>query len=375
MNLTTRRALTGISATLTTAGLVLAGAAAPAFAANNDVTDSCDADAGMSAISVSLAGYETIPEQPAYTIQELVSEAVAYVPAVYGPGPIITPAKAAVPAVYETQYEWDKAQGKSDPKWFNNDGPANPAVWVKTGSTRQFETSPAIPATAEVRGPDIIVTPEVPAQDAVYKPVVIPAVPGDDDPNSVTLSVDGDVVFTADFGAAYARSVPIDGAIAHTYSVVVEAAGSTQGAEIEGTVDACAKAGPIDPTDPTDPTEPVDPTDPTDPTEPVDPTDPTDPSEPVDPTDPTDPTVPVDPADPTTPAEPTAPAAPAVPVSQVKPSVPAKPASTVTPAGTKITSLASTGTSPWTVPALLGAVMMGLAGAAAVSTGRRARRA
>lgn len=341
MNETTKRALTAAGTTLAIAGLTIAGAAAPAFAATtHHVSVTCDTATGLTTIGIMLAGYEILQEIPAYTMQVLKTPEVPGTDPRTVKGEVIIQASPGAPAVTEVQYEYrmelpgngnGNGPGKDNPpqhtvRWFGGSGPDDSSVWVKTGASRTFVLTPEIPAQPEVRGPDLVI-PGTPRQEAVWEDVLIPAIPGDETPNTMTLLIDDEVQQSSGFGAVYADSHLVDGTSRRTYAVNVEAAGQLGDVKLTGVTDPCAKAVPDEPNVPEEPSAPV---------------------------------------------VPAVPATPAVPVVHVTPPVPTKPAAAT--GTTKITSLASTGTSPWTIPALLGAVMMGLAGAAAVRTGRRAQR-
>lgn len=324
----TKRALAGAATTLAMAGLTLA-ATPPAFAATAAVTDTCDA--AVTTLRVGLAGYSTVPGQPEHTEHILVSPEVPGTPDTTVRGEIISPAVEAVPAVTVTEWEFVKqlpnatgGQGKdndlkNDPadleyKWFDGKGPNDASVWTKTGESRERVVTGAVPAQDEVRAPDVVV-PGTPALPAVWKDVVTPAVPADPTPNGLVLLVDGDVRLDTSFGTSFSDTLSLDGTVTHSYELVVAASGEEEATLAEGVTQACAPAGPEGP------------------------------------------------ADETTPADQAATPA----VTSVTPLAAAADTASVH-------TLASTGTSAWTIPALLGAIMMALAGIATMITGRRAKR-
>ncbi len=374
MNNTIKRALTGVGATLAIAGLSFAGASAPAFAdnASANVTNGCTA--GVNTIQVDLTGYRTTPAQPEHTERVLVSAEVLATEDTTVRGHVITPAIAAVDAVTVTEWEFAKQlpnasggkgndnDGKQDVeyKWFDGKGPNDASVWTKTGNTRIRVISPAVPAQDEVRAPDVV-TPGIPYQAAVWADIVTPAVPGDDTPNALRLYIDGAIKLETDFGTGYSDSLTVDGTITHLYELVVTTPDQEETVVVDGVTDACARVVPGAPVPPVDP-------------KPQDPTVPADPTTPTVPADPTTPTVPDDPTTPTVPAAPTTPTAPAAVVTPTPAAVkPVTPANTGAAGAAKVAVLASTGTSHLTVPALIAAMMMALAGVAALSTARRAK--
>ena len=244
MNTTQRKTFTGVTTAIVVAGLTATGVATPALAATSSVTDVCDA------IILDLTGYSTIPDQPATTERVLVTEATTLVPAIYGEPPLVTPATNAVPAVFDNDYRYISAhpvtgESTGQEKWFKNEAPADPSVW-KLIETRTTEITAAVQAQPAVYGPAPLLSPEVPARDAVYEDKMVPAVSGNATPNSMTLYIDDEVGLEAAFGSDYDASVAVDGTSAHTYSVVISGYGMADIAPILGATEACVITPPID---------------------------------------------------------------------------------------------------------------------------------
>lgn len=240
-----------LATTLAVGGLVL-GIAAPASAHNKSVTYTC------TSLDIDLQNYQTIGGSEEVTEERLVTEAIPYQAAVYGPAPLITPAVPtipaipAVPAVPEvkeqsyTEFQW-KWWGKKDhgvtvwsatqPTERLNDvkDHGQYGSWRKNGNQRKVVTQaavpgipaipavPAVPGTPAVYGPAPLISPEVLAVDAVYKTVVVKeAVAANPTPNSVTVEVDGEVVVDTTFGSSYVNSIALAGT-GHEYTVRVRA--------------------------------------------------------------------------------------------------------------------------------------------------------
>ncbi|MBC7443515.1 MAG: LPXTG cell wall anchor domain-containing protein [Ramlibacter sp.] len=236
MNTARRRIVKGVATAVGVAGLAATGVAGPAFAATQSVTEACDK------VIIDLSGYSTVAAQPATTVPgALIAEAAPLIPAIYGEPELISPATDAVAAVSEYRYvQIHPLTGEPTGKehWFTGAGPAEPSVWEPTGESRIL--TPAIPAQDPVYGEAPLITAEVPAQDAVYADdEIVPAVPGDATPNSLTLAVDGVTELDAEFGADYAASWTIDGTKGHTYSVAISGYGMEDVAPIFGETEAC----------------------------------------------------------------------------------------------------------------------------------------
>ncbi len=244
--------------------LLLGGAgaiivAAPASAHTPTVSASCEA------ITVNATAYDgTKPAEGAPTIF-VEKPNPAYVPATPGSPAIGTPTitveqpnPAYVPAVdatYVTETKYRHPIFVWVFKW-DTDRPEH--GWVDTGETRQVELTPAVPAqgspTILVEVPNPAYVPEVPETPAVGTPTIVveeanPAhVPADNTPNSVSVTVDGTVVHTAEFGGNYSTAVPVDGSKSHTYAVTITAWNDPTGSKgwtktFTGKTTACPPVG------------------------------------------------------------------------------------------------------------------------------------
>jgi hypothetical protein len=115
-------------------------------------------------------------------------------------------------AVYKTEYEFAfKKDHPNSPRWedegWNADSNPNSEGWHSTGATRSV--------------------------------LVTEAVEGNATPNTITLYLDGVFYGSANFGHSYANTVAIDGSVAHTYSVVIDAVGTDYDVTINGETEAC----------------------------------------------------------------------------------------------------------------------------------------
>jgi hypothetical protein len=209
-----------------------------------EVSATCDS------LIITAEYYETKPGTDAVYENVVVKEAVPYQPAVYGEPPLITPAVEYQPAVYETEYEFRhkwfawKTTWKSDPNW-NAEENDHSLGWYATGNTRQGPlVSPEVPAKDAVYGPAPLISAEVPAQEAVYEwTEVTPATPADNTPNTVEVIVDGVSLGVTEFGVSGEWYVPLAGT-GHTYEVRFVAWNDPDGTKgwtkaIMGSVDAC----------------------------------------------------------------------------------------------------------------------------------------
>lgn len=252
------RKLVGSATTLLLAGGLIMSGSLPASAHTPEVIADCEA------IYISAQYYETKPGTDAVLEKQLVSEAVPYQPAVYGEPPVITPAVEYQAAVYEVEYEFRhkllvwKTKWSTDPNW-NAEENDHSLGWYATGNTRDGALiSPEVPAQDAVYGPAPLITPEVPAQDAVYEWVeVTPAGPADETPNTVNLIVNGEDKGTVEFGTSYDGIFTFDNKyIANEYTVTITAWNDPQGYKgwtktFTGTTTPCdAPAGPTPGTEP-----------------------------------------------------------------------------------------------------------------------------
>lgn len=403
-----KKIITSAAAVALIAGGATAVIAGPASAHTPDVA--CTVDG----LSIQLTNYQVKPATTKQVIdvaehQELVKEAWTEVvedspavpeqpavpaqPAVYGDAPVITPAvpaQPAVPAVTHVEYQFKQLitgheKWNVDPKWNPGKG------WYKTGVTKtvtDVPAKPAVPGQDAVLGEPPLITPAVPEQPAVpavpavthtveheaeYK--TVPAtykdevVPGDDEPNSVSITTSDEKHTTHEdhlFGTTFSKTIPFeDTSVPNTYTVDVTAWDDperTLGFSTSFTGTCAPTTTPTTPPteEPTPPTE--------EPTPPVT-------EQPTPPTE--EPTPPAGSPTPSVPTPTTAPVPPTVPspaptvhaaVEHPKPSATAAATSADTLAYTGFNGVAS-------VFVLIGALLAVAAGAVVLIIRRRARRA
>lgn len=242
------RYIAGVAvATLATLGVGLTAQSASAHTPTASAT--CEA------LTISATSYDGVkPGTKAVFGEKLVSEAVAYQPAVYGPKPLLTAAVIYQPATYELEYEFvhkDNGNGNSDrTKWAPQGWNAgeNGRGWEPTGLTRNGKQLTAeVQAKDAVYGDAPLVSAEVLAQPAKYETVeVTPAVADDTAPNTIVATVDGTQVVSDEFGTSYNKVVPFaDKTVAHQWSVTITAWNDPTGSKgwtktLTGTTKPCA---------------------------------------------------------------------------------------------------------------------------------------
>lgn len=183
-------------------GLAVVGVAAPASAHTPSVTADCNS------IDLALVSYETKPAV------EAVYETVV--------------TKPAVAEVSHTDYEYRPLFGSSVHWAHKNEGLTLIYDWTlyyATGNTRTHVEVPAVPAETEER-------------------LVTPAQEADDAPNTVTVTVDGEVVESAAFGESYTGSIALDKYTEQQWSVDVVGYTGVGTETFSGTSGTCA-TGPI----------------------------------------------------------------------------------------------------------------------------------
>jgi len=197
-------------------GLAVLAAAAPATA---DVASPA-ASATCEVLTVNLAGYDA---KPAVGEPQVEVANPAYVPAV-----------AAVAEVSHTDYEYKTLAGLFPVKWtyrtaHKNSGAAvlyDWKIWTATGKTSKHVEVAGIAAKPAVGTPTVWVA----------NPAYVAA---DEAPNTVTVTVNGQVVADAAFGAAFADTFAFaDKAVRNTWSVVTTAWNGAP-TTLEGTSTAC----------------------------------------------------------------------------------------------------------------------------------------
>lgn len=241
--------------------LLLGGAgaiivAAPASAHTPTVSATCEA------ITVNATAYDGT--KPAQGDAKITIDNPDYVPATPGSPAVGSPTVsvevpnpdyvAEVPATYATETKYRHPIFSWVFKWAV-DRPEH--GWINTGETRQgAELTPYVPAqgtpTIFVDQPNPDYVPEVPATPAQGEPTIVvdnpDYVPADTTPNSVSVTVDGAVVHSAEFGSSYTATVPIDGATKHNYSVTITAWNDPTGSKgwtktFTGKTTACPPVG------------------------------------------------------------------------------------------------------------------------------------
>lgn len=224
----------GVTALLA-AGALSFGVAAPASAHTPAAYASCEAvtvDAVYYDGTKPGSGEPTIEvENPDYVAGTPGSPAVGY-PTLTIANPDYVAPKAAVT---KTEYLYKQmVTGKE--KWLDS-LTWNPGLgWFYAGESRTTEVSPAVPEqgtpTIEVANPDYVA--EVPATPAVGEPTkwidnpdyVAP----NDAPNSVVVTVDGEVVLDEVFGSSFHDVVPFANKyVGHEWSVTITAWNDPQG--------------------------------------------------------------------------------------------------------------------------------------------------
>ena len=230
-----------IAVLLASAGLAFT--AAPASAHTPAASATCEA------ISISAVYYSTKPASGEPTIANPdYKPAVPGTPAV-GEPQITVPNpehKPAVEATYRTEYLYKQMiTGKS--KWMDS-LTWNPGLgWYYAGETRQTEVTPA---QAAVGDPTIVIanpayvpaTPGTPAQgeQTIPNPAYVEA---DATPNSVTVTVDGQQVYAAEFGESHTATIPLDGTTKHNWIASFVGWNGTGTQTITGKTAACPPVG------------------------------------------------------------------------------------------------------------------------------------
>lgn len=219
------------------AGAGLAITAAPASAHTPAASATCEA------IAISATAYETKPASGEPTIPN-----PDYVPAIPGTPAVGEPTIVIdnpdyVPAtdpVTVTEYEWRGIFDNWGTIW-STDRPY--FGWWKTGQERVVETHPGTPAVGEptitVPNPDYVPsTDPVPAQGepTIPNPEYVEA---DATPNTVTVTVDGDEVYAAEFGQSHDATIPLDGSTGHDWIASFVGWNGIGTQTLQGTTEPC----------------------------------------------------------------------------------------------------------------------------------------
>lgn len=235
------RLITAPAAAAVALALGLGGALVSATAASAH-TPSVTADCRT--LTVTAEYYDTKPE---VTEQREITPAIPAspeVPAVIETV-VVTPAAEEVPEIPEESYVeyefvWFGAEGAGTTVWstatpaerLNDVRSGNGSFgtlgeWRMTGAQRSQVTQPFVPGTpavAEVTE-ERVITPAVPARPAVaatYGPVVTQQ--GDATPNTVVVTIDGEIVESTSFGTSFSGAYAFDDPSApHAYTVVITA--------------------------------------------------------------------------------------------------------------------------------------------------------
>ena len=245
----TRIIAMGASALLA-AGVLAVGVAAPASAHTPTASATCEA---VDVNAVYYDGYkpgsgepQIEVENPDYVPGQPGVPAVGYPTIVIDNPDYVAPQ----PAVTKTEYLYKQlVTGKT--KWLDS-LTWNPGLgWYYAGETRVTEVTPAVPAQGDpqITVPNPAYVPEVPAVPAVGEPTKMVDNPEyvapDETPNSVSVTVDGDVVLSEEFGSNYSTSIPFANKyVAHDWSVTITAWNDPTGSKgwtktISGTTTPC----------------------------------------------------------------------------------------------------------------------------------------
>ena len=237
-----RKITTGAVALLI-AGAGVAFTAVPASAHTPAASATCEA------ITISATKYETKPAsgEPTISNPDYVP-AVPSTPAVGEPtltidNPDYVP---AAEATYATEYLYKQIiTGKT--KWLDS-LTWNPGIgWYYAGETREVEATPATDAVGEptivIDNPDYIAATEgTPAQGEPTMPNP-EYVEADATPNTVTVTVDGEQVYTEAFGESLDATIPLDGATKHTWIASFVGWNGVGTQTIKGKTSACPPVG------------------------------------------------------------------------------------------------------------------------------------
>jgi LPXTG-motif cell wall-anchored protein len=85
----------------------------------------------------------------------------------------------------------------------------------------------------------------------------LPAVEGNDTPNSVEITIDDELLKEVDFGKAFTETIPLDGSVTHTYRVVLDAHDEGYDETFSGDTEQCVGSETPPPTEPPTTTPPT----------------------------------------------------------------------------------------------------------------------
>lgn len=238
---TMKRFIAGGASALLLAGGIVAASVAPASAHTPAASATCEA------VTISAVYYETKPAHGEPTIanpdyvpgtpgQPAVGE-----PTITVPNPDYVAPKDAVTAI---EYEWRGILTNWGTIWSQE----RPHIgWWKTGAERTIEISPAMPAVGEptitIDNPAYVpAVPEVPAQGepTIPNPAYQAA---DATPNTVTVTVDGEQVYSERFGTSHNATIPLDGKTKHTWVASFMGWNGVGTQTISGKTTACPPVG------------------------------------------------------------------------------------------------------------------------------------
>ncbi|QGJ95300.1 hypothetical protein QDA11_gp81 [Microbacterium phage Jayden] len=225
------------------AGAGLAFTAAPASAHTPAASATCEA------ITINASYYETKPASGEPTIANPdYRPAIPGTPAIGDPqitvdNPDYIPAKDAVTHVEYEWKSWNWSTLRFDYRW----SATNPGTWwIKTGEQKVVTDEEAQPAVGEptivIDNPDYV--PAVPESPAVGEPTIPNPeyVEADATPNTVTVTVDGEEVYSAEFGESHSATIPLDGK-KHSWIASFVGWNGIGTETIKGKVSACPPVG------------------------------------------------------------------------------------------------------------------------------------